>query len=192
MCYGTKALKVGNLQGGFVYTSELLTKDVEQKVLSAKHILKTDAEKIEITPGYEKYFSLENSTLIPTDEKKFDIFFPEDYLDNIQESLTIYITKDLIPITISNYASISIPEEIEEQLKEVVLDDKIFFKISSSQVLNFWIIVSIIPKNKITFEVLFNFGFETSGLPLYESYQSLYPRYDTPKLNIADNIESMG
>ena len=147
MCYGTKALKVGNLQGGFVYTSELLTKDVEQKVLSAKHILKTDAEKIEITPGYEKYFSLENSTLIPTDEKKFDIFFPEDYLDNIQESLTIYITKDLIPITISNYASISIPEEIEEQLKEVVLDDKIFFKISSSQVLNFGIIVSIIPKN---------------------------------------------
>lgn len=147
MCYGTKALKVGDLNGGFVYTSELLTKDVGQKVLSAKHLLKTDAEKIDITPNYEKYFTLENSTLIPTDEHKFDIYFKEDYLDDIQDQLTIYVTKDLIPITISNYASISIPEEIEENLKEVVLDDVTYFKISSSTVLNFGIIVSIIPKN---------------------------------------------
>ena len=148
MCYGTKALKVGSLQGGYIYTTELLTKEVGQKVLSAKHLLKTDAEKVDISPNYEKYFSYENSTLIPSEDvKKFDIYFPEDYLDNIQESLTMYVTKDLIPITISNYASLSIPEEIEENLKEVVLDDKTYYKISSSTVLNFGIIVSIIPKN---------------------------------------------
>ena len=148
MCYGTKALKVGKLNGGFIYTTELLTKDVGQKILSAKHLLKTDAEKVDISPVYEKYFSYENSTLIPLEDvKKFDIYFPEDYLDNIQELLTIYVTKDLIPITISNYASISIPEEIEESLKEVVIDDKTYYKISSQTVLNFGIIVSIIPKN---------------------------------------------
>ena len=30
VCYGTKALRVGDLEGGFIYTTELLTKDVGQ------------------------------------------------------------------------------------------------------------------------------------------------------------------
>ena len=147
VCYGTKALKVGELQGGFIYTTELLTKDVGQKILSAKHLLKTNAEKIEFSDGYEKWFIMENSTLIPNDEKKFDIFFKEDYLDNISESLTVYVTKDMIPVTVSHYASISIPEKITENFKEVIIDDVSYYKISSAKVLDHGILCDIIPVN---------------------------------------------
>lgn len=135
VCYGTKALKVGELKGGFIYTTELLTKDVGQKILSAKHLLKADAEKIEFSEGYDKWFIIENSTLMPTDEKKFDIYLKYDYMDNISESLTVYIGKDLTPVTISKYASINIPENISDKFKEVTIDDVQYYKISSHKVL---------------------------------------------------------
>lgn len=147
ICYGTKALKVGELEGGFIYTTELLTKDVGQKILSAKHILKMNAEKIEFTNGYDKWFILENSTIIPTDEKKFDIYLREDYLDNISESLTIYVTKDLIPVTISHYASIHIPEAVTDAAKDVIIDDVCYYKISSYKVLEIGMMCDIIPIN---------------------------------------------
>ena len=146
-CYGTKALKVGELQGGFIYTTELLTKDVGQKILSAKHLLKTNAEKVEFTDGYEKWFVMENSALIPTDEKKFDIYLKEDYLDNISDSLTIYVTKDLIPITISKYASIHIPDYVSDAFKEVLIDDVTYYKISSHKILEMGMLCDIIPIN---------------------------------------------
>lgn len=147
VCYGTKALKVGDLEGGFIYTTELLTKDVGQKILSAKHLLKTNSEKIEFTEGYEKYFIMENSTLIPTDDKKFDIYFKEDYLDNISENLTIYIGKDLFPIVVSKYASIHIPDAITDAFKEVLIGDETYYKISSHKVLEEGMLCSIIPVN---------------------------------------------
>lgn len=147
VCYGTKALKVGELEGGFIYTTELLSKDVGQKILSAKHILKANAEKIEFTDGYEKWFVMENSTLIPTDEKKFDIYFKEDYTDNISESLTVYIGKDLTPITISKYASIHIPDAVTDKFKEVLIDDVTYYKISSHKVLEAGMLCDIIPIN---------------------------------------------
>ena len=135
VCYGSKALKVGELEGGFIYTTELVTKDVSQKILSAKHILKANAEKIEFSEGYDKWFVLENSTLIPTDEKKFDIYLKEDYMDSISESLTIYIGKDMIPVTVSKYASIHIPDNVTSKFKEVMIDDVSYYKISSHKVL---------------------------------------------------------
>lgn len=135
VCYGTKALKVGELEGGFIYTTQLLSKDVSQKILSAKHLLKANAEKIEFSEGYDKWFVLENSTLIPTDEKKFDIYLKEDYMDSISESLTIYIGKDMIPVTVSKYASIHIPDNVTSKFKEVMIDDVSYYKISSHKVL---------------------------------------------------------
>lgn len=135
VCYGTKALKVGELEGGFIYTTQLLSKDVSQKILSAKHLLKANAEKIEFSEGYDKWFVLENSTLIPTDEKKFDIYLKEDYMDNISESLTVYIGKDMIPVTVSKYASIHIPDPVTTKFKEVMIDDVSYYKISSHKVL---------------------------------------------------------
>ena len=149
VCYGTKALKVGDLDGGFIYTTELLTKDVGQKILSAKHLLKTNSEKIEFSDGYEKYFIMENSTLIPTDDKKFDIYFKEDYLDNISENLTIYIGKDMFPIVVSKYASIHIPDVITDAFKEVLVNDETYYKISSHKVLELGegVLCSIIPVN---------------------------------------------
>ena len=135
VCYGTKALKVGELEGGFIYTTQLLSKDVSQKILSAKHLLKANAEKIEFSEGYDKWFVLENSTLMPTDEKKFDIYLKEDYMDSISESLTIYIGKDMIPVTVSKYASIHIPDTVTSKFKEVMIDDVSYYKISSHKVL---------------------------------------------------------
>ena len=135
VCYGTKALKVGDLEGGFIYTTELLSKDVGQKILSAKHLLKANAEKVEFSEGYDKWFIMENSTLIPTDVKKFDIYLKEDYMDNISESLTVYIGKDMFPVTISKYASIHIPDAVTDKFKEVLVDDATYYKISSHKIL---------------------------------------------------------
>ena len=46
--------------------------------------------------------------------------------------------------------------------------------------------------NKRTLVVLFNFGFVTSTRFLYLLYHNLYPRYDTPKLTIAERNELVG
>lgn len=147
VCYGTKALKVGELEGGFIYTTELLSKDVGQKILSAKHLLKTNSEKIEFSEGYSQYFIMENSTLIPTDGKRFDIYLKEDYLDNISENLTLYIGKDMFPVTIKNYASINIPDKVSDNFKEVIIDDVSYYKITSHKVLENGAFCDIIPIN---------------------------------------------
>lgn len=136
ICYGQRALKVADLTGGFIYTTELMTSRVSQNILSAKHLLKSNAEKIVYSANFDKYFVIDMSTIIPKDEKRFDIYIREDYLDNISEQFTCYIGKDLTPVTISNYASISIPDSILDKCKDVVIDDVTYYKITSHKILD--------------------------------------------------------
>ena len=136
ICYGQRALKVADLTGGFIYTTELMTSRVSQNILSAKHLLKSNAEKIEYSENFDKYFVIDMSTIIPKDDKRFDIYIREDYQDNISEQFTCYIGKDLIPVTISNYASISIPDTILDKCKDVVIDDVTYYKITSHKILD--------------------------------------------------------
>ena len=56
-------------------------------------------------------------------------------MDNISESLTVYISKDMIPVTISKYASIHIPDAVTDKFKEVLVDDVSYYKISSHKIL---------------------------------------------------------
>ena len=137
ICYGTRATKVGMLKGGFIYTTEKMTNPVQQNILSVKHIMKSNAEKIVFSDNFDKYFIMEMSTIIPKDddEKKFDIYIRDDYEDNISESFTCYIGKDLIPVTISNYASINIPDNIISKCKEVTINDVEYRKITSHKIL---------------------------------------------------------
>lgn len=135
VCYGTIALKVAELKGGFIYTTELMTSRVSQNILSAKHLLKANAEKIDFSEGFDKFFTIDSSTVIPNDEKRFDIYLKEDFQDNISEQLTLYIGKDLKPLTISNYANIHISDKILDKMKEVSIDDVTYHKISSFKVL---------------------------------------------------------
>lgn len=135
VCYGTHALKVGDLKGGFVYTTEIMTSNVSQNVLSAKHLLKTNAEKIEISGDFDTYFVLDSSAVVPDEEKKFDIYLREDYTENISDYLEIYIGKELKPLRISHYANIHIPDKILDKMKEVNIDDTTYMKISSYKVL---------------------------------------------------------
>lgn len=136
ICYGQRALKVADLTGGFIYTTELMTSRVSQNILSAKHLLKSNAEKIIYSDNFDKYFVIDMSTIIPRDEKRFDIYIREDYMDNISDQFTCYIGKDLIPVTISNYASISIPDSILDKCKDVVIDDVTYYKITSHKILD--------------------------------------------------------
>ena len=136
ICYGQRALKVADLTGGFIYTTELMTSRVSQNILSAKHLLKSNAEKIVYSDNFDKYFVVDMSTIIPKDEKRFDIYIREDYMDNISEQFTCYIGKDLVPVTISNYASISIPDNILDKCKDVVIDDVTYYKITSHKILD--------------------------------------------------------
>ena len=134
-CYGTIALKVGELPGGFIYTTETMTGMIGQNVLSAKHLLKTNSEPVDISSNFNDWFTFENSAIVPNDEKRFDIYLKEDYTENISESLTIYIGKDLKPVTIGHYANAYIPDEILSDMKEVAIEDDTYIKISSFKVL---------------------------------------------------------
>lgn len=135
VCYGTIALKVGELPGGFIYTTELMTGRISQNILSAKHLLKTNSEPIEMTDNFGDWFIFENSAIIPRDEKRFDIYIKDDYMDNITENLTVYIGKDLKPVTIGHYANAYIPDEIINDMKAITIDDDLYHKISSFKVL---------------------------------------------------------
>lgn len=148
VCYGTHALKVGDLKGGFIYTTEIMTSNVSQNVLSAKHLLKTNAEKIELSDDFEQYFVLDSSAVVPDEDKRFDIYLRDDYQDNISDYLMLYIGKELKPLKISRYANIHIPDKILDKMKEVVIDDTTYLKISSYKVLeNGGIFCNITPIN---------------------------------------------
>ena len=148
VCYGTHALKVGDLKGGFIYTTEIMTSNVSQNVLSAKHLLKTNAEKIELSDDLEQYFVLDSSAVVPDEDKRFDIYLRDDYQDNISDYLMLYIGKELKPLKISRYANIHIPDKVLDKMKEVVIDDTTYLKISSYKVLeNGGIFCNITPIN---------------------------------------------
>ena len=149
VCYGTVALKVGDLKGGFIYTTELMTSRVSQNILSAKHLLKTNAEKIEFSEDFDKWFTIESSTVIPNDDKRFYIYLREDYQENISESLTLYVgkEKELKPLTISHYANIHIPDKVIESAKDVIIDDVNYLKISSFKALEHEAFCTITPIN---------------------------------------------
>lgn len=136
VCYGSVALKVGNLKGGFIYTTELTTSRVQQNVLSVKHILKADAEPIIFDGPLDQYFDIESSAVIPKDEKRFDIYIKENYGDDLGNGFTMYIGKEMTPIGITNYASINIPQNIIEKGKEVIINEEVYIKLSSFKIID--------------------------------------------------------
>ena len=136
VCYGSVALKVGNLRGGFIYSTELTTSRVQQNVLSVKHILKADAEPIIFEGPLDKYFEIDQSSVIPKDEKRFDIYIKDNYQDDLSNGFTMYIGKEMTPIGITNYASINIPPNIIEKGKEVVIDEQTYIKLSSYKIID--------------------------------------------------------
>lgn len=158
VCYGSKALKVGELEGGFIYTTELMTSNVSQNVLSAKHLLKANAKKIQYSENFDDYFISELSTVIVDSEKRFDIYVRDDYVETLDEKFTIFIGKDLKPVTISDYTSVIISEKVLEKMKEVVIDDQTYLKISSSKVLDLTdgVFCTIIPVNIMTTQKYMN------------------------------------
>lgn len=135
-CYGTIAMNIGDLPGGFIYTTEVMTSRIAHNILSVKHILKANAIKIELSPNFEKYFEMEQSMVFPRDDKVFDVYIPENFHDEIADHLIIYIKKgkNLEPVEISRYASIYIPDELLDKCKEIEVDDVTYLKISSTKI----------------------------------------------------------
>lgn len=134
-CYGTIALKVGHLKGGFIYTTEICTSKVQQNVLSVKHILKTNAEKIVgIDDNFNDYFVLDSSQIYPQDIK-FDMFIREDYTDHISEYFEMFVSKKLIPIKITNYASCHVNDELFDKEDIVEIKGVRYYKLNSKTVL---------------------------------------------------------
>lgn len=135
-CYGEVAMDVADLPGGFIYTTEVMTSRIQHNILSAKHILKANAIKIEFSSNFDKYFELDSSMVIPNEDKVFDIYIPENFRDEIADHLVVYIKKgkNLEPVTITQYASVYIPDELLDKCKEVEFDDNIYLKISSTKI----------------------------------------------------------
>lgn len=135
ICYGNKALRVGDLSGGFVYTSQVMTSRINKNILSAKHLLKANAEKIVYSPSFEKYFEIDSSQVyVNPDAKRFDIYVKEDYLDELSEKFTMYIGKDREEVIITNYANIHIPDDLFKKAKVIQIDEETYYKLNSDKV----------------------------------------------------------
>lgn len=135
VCYGNAALRVKDFNGGFVCTTQFMTGPINQNVLSAKHLLKANAELIVFTNNLDKYFEMDSCQLsVKEDVKKFDIFIREDYMDDITEKFEIFIGKNMEPITITNYANINISKTVLSKAKIISIDDVNYYRINSSKV----------------------------------------------------------
>ena len=135
VCYGNAALRVKDFKGGFVCTTQFMTGPINQNVLSAKHLLKANAELIVFTSNFDKYFEMDSCQIsIKEDVKKFDIFIKEDYMDDITEKFEIFIGKNLEPITITNYANINISKSVLSKAKIVSIDEVNYYRINSSKI----------------------------------------------------------
>ena len=169
VCYGTKALQVGSLKGGFVYTTTRISRDVGQTVLSVKHILHTNAEPILTSPAFDKSFEIVNSDVIIKvdddkfdDDRKFNILFKENFMDNVCEELIFFVGTGknydkYEKVVISNYSNISINPIIEEcsMVDAVIEGEEVScFKLTSAKLGNDKL-CTIIPVNKIQTERYF-------------------------------------
>ena len=174
-CYGTIALKVGELPGGFIYTTEIMTGIIGQRILSAKHLLKTNSEPVEMTQNFNDWFTFTNSAIVPNSEKRFDIYIKDDYTDNISENITFYIGKDLKPVSVAHYANAYIPDELLKDMKDVYIGDDLYHKISSFKVLDAGVpLCEITPINIMMTAKYFNLNrlFE-SNMSKYESFEEV-------------------
>ena len=61
------------------FESEEITKVINQNILSAKHLLATDSEKIEFNEEFDKYFQLVVDEISPWIDDNPNIENPEDY-----------------------------------------------------------------------------------------------------------------
>lgn len=138
ICYGNVAMDVADLPGGFIYTTEIMTSRISQNILSAKHLLKSNAVKIKFSDNFSNYFEFDSSMVFPLEDKVFDILIPENFQDEISDHLVIYIkkAKGLEPVEISEYSNVYIPDELLEKCKEVEIDDKVYLKTTSTKVLD--------------------------------------------------------
>jgi hypothetical protein len=179
VCYGTIATQVGDLEGGFIYTTELMTSRVSQNILSAKHLLKTDAERVEFSTNWDKWLQMYSSNVYPLDEKRFNIMIREDYHNNLSESLTFYMGKDMEEVTVSNYADIHIPSQVLDKMKRVEIDD-----ITYLQTTNFKVVESGGALCEIT---PVNISVISKYMDIIKFFNSGIAKYD----NIADAVCSL-
>ena len=85
-CFGTTAnLNFDIADGIGVFLSQEMTKDIEQKILSGKHLLTTRSETIEFSDEFYKYFTLSVGEINPS-------------LENVEkiEDLAIYVIPEEI------------------------------------------------------------------------------------------------
>ena len=136
VCYGEIGGSIRELPGGFIYTTEIMTSRIQHNILSAKHILKSNAVEIKFSDNFANYFEYESAMVYPIEEKNFDIYIPENFTDEIGEHFIMYIkkAKGLEPVEISEYDSLYIPDVLLEKCKLVDVDDVSYYKISSNKI----------------------------------------------------------
>ena len=75
----------------------------------------------------------------------------------MSESLTFYVGNDKKPITISNYSSVYIPDEVMDTMKDEVIDDVAYKTTNSHKIIDCGgVILHITPINIMMTEKYFN------------------------------------
>ena len=93
-CFGrTAGLNYDIAAGVSGFESEEITKELEQNVLSSKHLLTTNSEVLEFNEAFDKYFILSSGEVYPKieenedveDIKRYAIYIPPNAIEKVDE-----------------------------------------------------------------------------------------------------------
>lgn len=93
-CFGrTAGLNYDIAAGAAGFESEEVTKELEQNVLSSKHLLTTKSEVLRFNDAFDKYFTLSSGEVYPNvdendeveDINKYAIYIPQNVIEKVDE-----------------------------------------------------------------------------------------------------------
>lgn len=107
------------------YSSEENMKDLEQKILSSKHLLNTISEAIELCDNFSKFFRLLSGEVYPTVNNNNDIADIEDYaiyIDPVDVKKEDELDDDMIRNTVIEHGRFVIRNMAAEEIVDIPID----------------------------------------------------------------------
>ena len=142
VCYGNDSQLVMNMPGMGIFNTEVYSSVVSQNILSTKHLLATNSNKLYFNSNFEKYFKFISGDVYLTERDEIDldnddelsVRIPEDHICQINESdmmeYNTYGNNIISPIYVYS--------KKKKQYEEVTIDNYqlIFIDASSMKLFN--------------------------------------------------------
>lgn len=166
-CYGTLAYTNEDINVGEI-ASEILSAQLTQKMLSAKHLLESSIVKLEWSHGFKDYFTIEYNTIkiqdnidtkkmrIKIDPEDISTYSEDDYIDD--DGFNEYVNKFIlslpngqdIPIYTSNSDNLFITRPLADIIRKTQENEEGMISIDASKLEDFPIFMVSIHNNELT------------------------------------------